>query len=94
MFVECAGEQDDERRSVIGKFSRIEGDYIILETGTSEIRVEHRGLDSYQTKYVMVTGFVRDNILVEESTHRVEDSFNYDLYARLVSISSKFPEMF
>lgn len=93
MFVGCAGD-DDERRTVIGRFSRIEGDYVILEAGTSEIRVEHRGLDSYQTKYIMVTGFMRGDVLAEESTQRVEDDFDCGLYARLAALSPGFPEIF
>lgn len=94
MFIDSVTNQDEERMTVVGRFSRIDGDYIILKTGASEIKVEHKGLDNYRTKYIMVTGFIRDGVFVEESTQHVEDDFDYDLYARLSKLNSRFPDIF
>lgn len=94
MFIESLRGQDTEKVTVIGQFVRIEEPYVILNVGGTDTKVEHRGLDGYRTKYVMVSGTVQDGILVEDSTQAVEDGFDYAAYARLAAVCKHYPLLF
>lgn len=94
MFVTTLDGHEGSQVTVIGAFERIDGNYVILRTVDSQIKVEHKGLGNYKSKYVLVSGVVSDATLVEEYTHAVEDDFNCNTYDKLVAVSRTFPEIF
>lgn len=94
MFITSLKNQEENDVSVIGQFKGIDGSHFILETADSVVKVEPQGLDSYRTKYIMVSGTVQDGVLIEKSAQAVEDDFNYALYTQLASVNANFPDMF
>jgi hypothetical protein len=82
------------RVSVLGEFVKIEGNQVILRLSKGQISVTPKGIESYKTKYVLVTGTVENNILIEEHVQRIEEDFNFELFNRLAKQIVKYTEIF
>lgn len=94
MFVSNLEGKENERVTVIGQFLRITDSHVILKVDNKEMPIEHKSLDSYKTKFVMVTGIVVNKVLVEESSHPIEDDFDHVNYARLVKLNVRYAPVF
>lgn len=92
-FADVSGSYDG-KVSVIGEFSRMDGDHIILKVGGGTVKIQHNGLDSYKTRYALVNGYFEDGILMEQSVQKIDDGFDFPTFLRLAKISSKYPEVF
>jgi hypothetical protein len=94
MYLMRLNEHEGKRATVIGKFDRLVEDMLILKCGSSEVHVQHKGLDSYKTAFVRVSGAVENGILVEDDVHPIGDEFDYDLYSKFVGVSASYPGIF
>ncbi|KAI4292989.1 hypothetical protein PAPHI01_2263 [Pancytospora philotis] len=94
MFVSNFDDCEGQNVSLVGTFVRIDGNYVILKTPDAEIKVEHKGLGNYKSKYVLVSGTATNGVLVEDAVHCLEDDFNYSLYCRFAKASAGYPEVF
>jgi len=86
--------QDADSVTAIGTFARSENGYVILNTDGHEIKIEHCGLENYQSKAIAVTGSLCRGVLMEEKVYNVEDDFNFESYSRLLRVSRKYQNVF
>ena len=94
MFIHSPNSTDGSRVVIIGEFQRIDGQYVILKVNNNEIKVEHKGLDNYRTKYILVSGIIQNGIVTEQYTKKVEDDFNFNNFCEFSKLNSKYPELF
>lgn len=94
MFFTDASKSYDGRVAVMGEFSKVDGDHVILKVEGNALKIQHNGLDNYKTRYVLVNGYMENGILVEESAQKIDDEFDWSAFSRLATISSKYPEIF
>ena len=90
MFLQSHLAEDGERVSFIGQFVRTDGNNVVLQHANKEVLVEHKGLDSYKSKNLLVSGTIYNGVLLEEFVYPVDDDFNFAAYSRLAAVSTKY----
>ena len=94
MFLNSNSEMLEGRVSVLGEFVKIEGSHVVLRLAKGTINVLPKDFENYKTKYLLVTGIMENNVLIQEHVQNVEDDFEFDLFLRISKQFSKYPEVF
>lgn len=94
MFILTDTDRIEGRASVLGEFVKIDGSHVILRTAKGTVTILPKGFDAYKSKYLLVTGEIENNILVEEHVQQIEDGFDIALFNRLSKQVQLHPEIF
>lgn len=94
MFL-CAENRGREgRAAVVGEFVKMEGEYVLIRSGTELFKVLPKRLDGFKTRLLLVVGDLKGGVLHSESVQEIEDGFDLNVFQRLVRVSMKYPEIF
>lgn len=95
MFLSSENRNATEGRvTLIGEFVKIEKGNIIIRSSNELFTVVPKNLDNFKSKFLLVVGELRDNLLYEEHVKEIAEGFDVNSFQRLAKVSLKYPELF